>query len=93
MLTVLEMLTRDLRKSNDNLVVSGKLILNLATTLRPPLAESNEGGPLSRATSGPYTNKVATSVTPAGENSNGLRNNHQSDFTPFEDAYGKLPAG
>ncbi|RMZ00704.1 hypothetical protein D0862_06636 [Hortaea werneckii] len=32
-----EMLTRDLRKSNDNLVVNGKLILNLSTNLRAPI--------------------------------------------------------
>ncbi|KAI7053233.1 putative E3 ubiquitin-protein ligase, partial [Hortaea werneckii] len=32
-----EMLTRDLRKSSDNLVVNGKLILNLSTNLRAPI--------------------------------------------------------
>lgn len=35
------MLTRDLRKSNDNLVVNGKLILNLSTNLRAPINNSS----------------------------------------------------
>ncbi|KAL9611636.1 MAG: hypothetical protein Q9167_003751 [Letrouitia subvulpina] len=33
---LLEMLTRDLKKSNDNLIVHGKLIVNLSTNLGPP---------------------------------------------------------
>merc|ERR1712137_446094 len=41
-----EMLTRDLRKSNDNLVVNGKLILNLSTNLRAPI--NNSGGSATR---------------------------------------------
>src|SRR5947208_1857200 len=32
-----EMLTRDLKKSNDNMVVHGKLILNLSTNLSTPI--------------------------------------------------------
>ena len=32
-----EMLTRDLKKSNDNLIVHGKLIVNLSTTLTPTI--------------------------------------------------------
>lgn len=35
-LSPLEMLTRDLKKSNDNLVVHGKLIINLSTNLTAP---------------------------------------------------------
>ncbi|KAF2998156.1 hypothetical protein E8E13_002495 [Curvularia kusanoi] len=37
-----EMLTRDLKKSTDNMVVHGKLILNLSTNLQAPI--SNQGG-------------------------------------------------
>lgn len=37
-----EMLTRDLKKSNDNLVVHGKLILNLSTNLSQPLNNQNQ---------------------------------------------------
>lgn len=39
-----EMLTRDLKKSNDNLIVHGKLIVNLSTTLGPPAPQSNAAG-------------------------------------------------
>lgn len=35
------MLTRDLRKSNDNLVVNGKLILNLSTSVDSPIGNSS----------------------------------------------------
>jgi len=35
------MLTRDLKKSNDNVVVNGKLILNLSTNLQRPAANSS----------------------------------------------------
>lgn len=36
------MLTRDLKKSNDNVVVHGKLILNLSTNLQQPLNQSGQ---------------------------------------------------
>ncbi|EER45293.1 E3 ubiquitin-protein ligase pub1 [Histoplasma capsulatum H143] len=36
-----EMLTRDLKKSNDNLVVHGKLIVNLSTNLSTPVPPQN----------------------------------------------------
>ncbi|PGH19167.1 hypothetical protein AJ80_04247 [Polytolypa hystricis UAMH7299] len=38
-----EMLTRDLKKSNDNLVVHGKLIINLSTNLSTPVAAAQNG--------------------------------------------------
>lgn len=47
-----EMLTRDLRKSNDNLVVNGKLILSISTNLRAPTTPSNA----------PQTNRSTTQV-------------------------------
>jgi E3 ubiquitin-protein ligase NEDD4 len=43
-----EMLTRDLKKSNDNMVVHGKLILNLSTNLTTPISQTgnnNAGRP------------------------------------------------
>ena len=44
--TVVEMLTRDLKKSNDNLIVHGKLIVNLSTNLGAPANQpSNLGHP------------------------------------------------
>ncbi|KAI1980829.1 hypothetical protein LOZ55_001086 [Ophidiomyces ophidiicola] len=50
-----EMLTRDLKKSNDNMVVHGKLIINLSTNLTSPIP-ANQGGPRS------HTN---TNLTPS----------------------------
>ncbi|PLB35878.1 NEDD4 family E3 ubiquitin-protein ligase [Aspergillus candidus] len=38
-----EMLTRDLKKSNDNLVVHGKLIVNLSTNLTAPATNQTNG--------------------------------------------------
>lgn len=40
-----EMLTRDLKKSNDNLVVHGKLIFNLSTNLTAPFSRPGQGKP------------------------------------------------
>ncbi|OCK75997.1 HECT-domain-containing protein [Lepidopterella palustris CBS 459.81] len=40
-----EMLTRDLKKSNDNMVVHGKLILNLSTNLTQPLSQPSQAPP------------------------------------------------
>ena len=37
-----EMLTRDLKKSNDNMVVHGKLILNLSTNLSTPISQAGQ---------------------------------------------------
>ena len=39
-----EMLTRDLKKSNDNLIVHGKLIVNLSTNLVAPANQPNHSG-------------------------------------------------
>lgn len=39
----IEMLTRDLKKSNDNLVVHGKLIINLSTNLTTPHPNQQNG--------------------------------------------------
>lgn len=44
-MTLLEMLTRDLKKSNDNLIVHGKLIVNLSTTLGQPTNQQHTPGP------------------------------------------------
>jgi len=66
------MLTRDLRKSNDNLVVNGKLILNLSTNLRaaPPASQGQATRP-----AGPSANGTSGSSTPisAGPSQSDLR--------------------
>lgn len=43
-----EMLTRDLKKSNDNVVVHGKLILNLSTNLSQPIPQPGQNPPGNR---------------------------------------------
>lgn len=65
------MITRDLRKSNDNLVVNGKLILNLSTNLRAPIANGNQASNSRPAGSsaGPSTNGAHTPSTPVGAQS------------------------
>ncbi|KAM3420529.1 E3 ubiquitin-protein ligase [Cercospora zeina] len=65
-----EMITRDLRKSNDNLVVNGKLILNLSTNLRTPISSGNQnsGRPMG-SSAGPSTNGAHTPSTPVGAQS------------------------
>ncbi|EME44674.1 hypothetical protein DOTSEDRAFT_72208 [Dothistroma septosporum NZE10] len=66
-----EMITRDLRKSNDNLVVNGKLILNLSTNLRAPIANGTQASNSRPAGSsaGPSTNGAHTPSTPVGAQS------------------------
>lgn len=58
---ITEMLTRDLKKSNDNLVVHGKLIINLSTNLTAPprgtmasssVSRPNLGTPIASSSSG-----------------------------------------
>ncbi|KAL4796494.1 E3 ubiquitin-protein ligase RSP5 [Aspergillus venezuelensis] len=59
-----EMLTRDLKKSNDNLVVHGKLIINLSTNLSTP--NTNQANGLHRAQLGSSTSSgLVPQVTPA----------------------------
>ena len=73
-----EMLTRDLKKSNDNLIVHGKLIVNLSTSLgplpNPPSAPNHPGSSLSvggesvsSATSGLPPRSPMTSGLPAAD--------------------------
>ncbi|CZT20912.1 probable Probable E3 ubiquitin-protein ligase hulA [Ramularia collo-cygni] len=68
-----EMITRDLRKSNDNLVVNGKLILNLSTNTRAPIASGNQGNAArpTGSSAGPSANGAQTpsTSTPVGAQS------------------------
>lgn len=63
---IVEMLTRDLKKSNDNMVVHGKLIFNISTNLSQPLNQAGQGAPGGRPSisTTPSTNGVG-SQTPA----------------------------
>jgi E3 ubiquitin-protein ligase NEDD4 len=57
-----EMLTRDLKKSNDNMVVHGKLILNLSTNLSQPIPQpgQNPAGTRPSLSAHPSVNGLAT---------------------------------
>jgi E3 ubiquitin-protein ligase NEDD4 len=69
------MLTRDLKKSNDNMVVHGKLILNLSTNLSTPISQANTAGAARPAQpSTPSANGIPTqsSSTPAAQSTASL---------------------
>lgn len=71
MLTSLEMLTRDLKKSNDNMVVHGKLILNISTNLSTPI--NNQSAAASRPpAAGAAVNGAAVATNGAASSSNSL---------------------
>ena len=78
------MLTRDLKKSNDNMVVHGKLILNLSTNLQAPIAQAPTGtNGRPNASPHPSTNGPPAATTP-----------HHSTPNLHPDAYpGQRPAG
>lgn len=60
------MITRDLRKSTDNLVVNGKLILNLSTNLRAPVATGSAANRPPGSSAAPSTNGAQTPSAPVG---------------------------
>ncbi|KAI1439240.1 HECT-domain-containing protein [Xylaria sp. CBS 124048] len=121
-----QMLTRDLKKSTDNLVVHGKLIINLSTNLSiPARLQPSQSNNSSRPSLAPQASNVSvdrmsdrpTSSTSAlngmapgtqanmairatGSNGSATANGNASgqgrsnnQFSPFEDAQGRLPAG
>jgi len=59
LMKVLEMLTRDLKKSNENLVVHGKLIVNLSTNTVAPIRQ-------------PAANRPAQNLAMPSSSSNGI---------------------
>ncbi|ATY63342.1 ubiquitin ligase (Nedd4 Rsp5p) [Cordyceps militaris] len=61
-----QMITRDLKKSTDNLVVHGKLIINLSCNLNTPIR--NGQGSSSRPAASASTSNVSTLSAPANEN-------------------------
>jgi E3 ubiquitin-protein ligase NEDD4 len=68
------MLTRDLKKSNDNLVVHGKLIINLSTNLAAPHPNQQNGGlrpqQAQSSTSSGLVPQVAAASTPLSGGAN-----------------------
>src|ERR1700712_2942293 len=65
------MLTRDLKKSNDNMVVHGKLILSLSTNLSTPINQAAAGPSRPPVSATPSTNGLPQSTTPS-QSSNSL---------------------
>lgn len=96
-----EMVTQELKKSNDNLVVSGKLILSLSTILSvPSITESSATSPAAQvipaashvttvAPSDPPASAVESSANPVGSSAPNTR----PVYSSFEDQYGRLPSG
>jgi E3 ubiquitin-protein ligase NEDD4 len=75
-----EMLTRDLKKSNDNMVVHGKLILNLSTNLAAPITQ---GAPnATRPTASPHPSVSGPSVNGAATPQPSTQNLHPSSVFP-----------
>ena len=100
---MLEMLTRDLKKSNDNMVVHGKLILNLSTNVSTPITGASAAPRPSLATERPLSTSVSNG-TPSSTSLtvpttapqpvvNGAVSRTTTNTSTFEDQQGRLPAG
>ncbi|OJD29930.1 e3 ubiquitin-protein ligase hula [Diplodia corticola] len=76
-----EMLTRDLKKSNDNMVVHGKLILNLSTNLSQPINQPNGPRP-SSVSAQSSVNGLPASNNPTTPLSAGPSNSLHPDMFP-----------
>ena len=93
------MLTRDLKKSNDNLVVHGKLIVNLSTNLAPPNNTANASGHTGSSLvvgngSGPSTvngNPPRSPISASGP-SNEAAQEHQTPHSPGPTQATGMPA-
>ena len=72
------MLTRDLKKSNDNMVVHGKLILNLSTNLTAPISQGANNAARPPVSTHPSTNGAATA---------GVSTPHQSTHNLHPNAF------
>lgn len=91
-----ETITRELKKSNENLAVSGKLIVVIGHNHSEPsngtasastaVAESNGSGPSSSAGAGTTSTAPPSSSAPSASNTN-------RQFSSFEDQFGRLPSG
>lgn len=92
-----EMLTRDLKKSNDNLIVHGKLIVNLSTNLGPLANQAGPVVPRALSVAGGSGASTTNGVPPrspisAGPSSGDITQDHSSTHsaTPSQ-AHSSLP--
>lgn len=103
------MLTRDLKKSNANEVVHGKLIINLTTNVSSPASHPGVQGNM-RPPSTNHNRNPSSSSTSRGEEGTPLPTSGQNGagpsssasttsgvsgrpFSSFEDQHGPLPPG
>src|SRR5436305_9516126 len=103
------MLTRDLKKSNANEVVHGKLIINLTTNVSTPASHPGVQGNMSPPSIN-HNRNPSSSSTSRGEEGTPLPTNGQNGagpsssasttsavngrpFSSFEDQHGPLPPG
>ncbi|CAN9393403.1 unnamed protein product [Alternaria alternata] len=75
-----EMLTRDLKKSNDNMVVHGKLILNLSTNLTAPITQGAQNATRPTASPHPSVNGAVPGAVSTPQQS--TTNLHPPDVYP-----------
>ena len=97
------MLTRDLKKSSDNMVVHGKLIFNLSTNVTAPIAGANTAtSPSTSGASEPQRSSSVSNGTPASPslltvptdtNRPAVNGAHNQNTSSFEDQHGRLPPG
>lgn len=95
-----ETITRDLKKSNENLAVSGKIIVVISHnttngTAAPPSGPPSVPGAFHTSASGPPSAPSAISApsAPPGVESNGTDSAANRQYSSFEDQYGRLPPG
>lgn len=103
-----ETITRDLKRSNDGMAVSGRLIVVLATVARStangasaptPAPAANSNPPSGVSTPRPTAQAVAntlqsgTNATPASVAASTAAAQQNRQYSSFEDQYGRLPPG
>lgn len=103
-----ETITRDLKRSNDGMAVSGRLIVVLATVARStangasaptPAPATNSNPPSGVSTPRPTAQAVAntlqsgTNATPASIAASTAAAQQNRQYSSFEDQYGRLPPG
>lgn len=103
-----ETITRDLKRSNDGMAVSGRLIVVLATVARStangasaptPAPATNSNPPSGVSTPRPTAQAVAntlqsgTNATPASVAASTAAAQQNRQYSSFEDQYGRLPPG
>ena len=80
------MITRELKKSNDNLIVHGKLIINLSTNLSAPTnrpaAQPVVGGSPGTSFTSPTTNGASSSILSPSSVTDGDPVNRLSEPSP-----------